>query len=182
VLLWGLLRTRYLPILILGGMLALIGGGSLLIAASPAAANSIASLAGIGLLGLGAGATVSPALFVTGFALSSNILGRVLALVELVRSAGDFLLGPVLLQLAHTASGASASGGNALSEAGTRHELGVTLLLMTGATALCVALYLMGSDELPQPDIRGWLQGDEPAICSPPLAARLRAVPQPVRS
>ncbi|HLH98853.1 MAG TPA: hypothetical protein VKW08_27400 [Xanthobacteraceae bacterium] len=38
-----------------------------------------------GLLGLGAGATVSPGLFLAGLSLPTQFIGRILALVELVR-------------------------------------------------------------------------------------------------
>ncbi|HTT05961.1 MAG TPA: MFS transporter [Steroidobacteraceae bacterium] len=174
LLLRALLRTRYLPPLILAGMLTLVAGGWLLMRGAHEAALSIANLAGIGLLGLGAGATVSPALFVTGFALSVKILGRLLALVELVRSVADFLLGPVMLQVARKASVSSS-----LNVLGIEHGLWILMLLAIASIVLLVVLYFIGSRELPQPDITGWLEHDRPALPSPPLGARLRPASQP---
>jgi MFS family permease len=169
VLLRALLRTRYLPPLILAGMMALIGGGWLLMQAANKPTLSAANLAGIGLLGLGAGATVSPALFITGFALSSKIIGRVLALVELVRSVADFLLGPVMLEVARKASGVKG-----LNVTGIEHALWLLVLMAIASTLLFVLLYLIGSHELPRPNIADWLEHEAPALPSPPLGARLR--------
>jgi hypothetical protein len=173
LLLRALLRTRYLPPLILGGMLSLIGGGLLLMQGAYAPTLSVANLAGIGLLGLGAGATVSPALFITGFSVSSKILGRLLALVELVRSVADFLLGPVIQEVAR-----KASGPGSLNIMGIERALWILLLLTIASVLLFVVLYAIGSHELPQPDIAGWLEHDSPALPSPPLAARLRRHPR----
>ncbi|MGH8207154.1 MAG: MFS transporter, partial [Steroidobacteraceae bacterium] len=74
-LLGMLLRTRYLPVLILAGMATLFGGGALLLSAGAHSDSTVTSLAAIGLLGLGAGATVSPGLYLAGFSLSASILG-----------------------------------------------------------------------------------------------------------
>ncbi len=174
LLLRALLRTRYLPLLILAGMLMLIAGGWLLMRGAQEPTLAAANLVGIGLLGLGAGATVSPALFVTGFALSVKILGRLLALVELVRSVADFLLGPLMLEVARKASVTSS-----LNIMGIEHALWILMLLTIASILLFVVLYVIGSRQLPQPDIAGWLEHDCPALPSAPLGARLRRHSQP---
>ncbi|HEX4023303.1 MAG TPA: MFS transporter [Steroidobacteraceae bacterium] len=164
-----LLRTRYLPVLILAGMVTLLGGGVLLLSTDAHVISSVASLAAVGLLGLGAGATVSPGLYLAGFSVSSNILGRVFALVELVRSAADFLLAPVMVQVARVSS-----GGATLTDGGVRKALWIALAITVASIAGCLAVYLTGSRALPKPDIEAWLTRQQLAIDSPPLGARLK--------
>lgn len=168
-LLGVLLRTRFLPLLIGGGMMALCAGGGLLCLPSSQSAGSLTSLAGIGLLGLGAGATVSPGLFLAGLSLKASIIGRVLALVELVRSIADFLIAPILLEVARVSSHAAM-----LNAAGVRTAVWVSLLIGIASLASILVLYLIGSSDLPRPDIAGWLTREQLAIESPPLGARLR--------
>jgi hypothetical protein len=60
---------------------------------------------GSGMIGLGVGAAVSPALFVAGFSLRSSQIQRVFALVELLRAVAAFMVAPVLLHLAMTVDG-----------------------------------------------------------------------------
>jgi MFS family permease len=164
-----LLRTRALPLLVLAGMLVLIGAGALLLTLQPGAGAHATILAAAGLLGLGAGATVSPGLYLAGFSLPSRIVGRTFALVELVRSVADFILAPVMLGVARVASGAMHP-----SAAGLRFAIGVTLWVTIAVTLAGVALYLLGGAGLPRPDLIAWIERNEPAIGSPPLASTLR--------
>ena len=138
-LLGAAFRTRYLPLLVLGGMATLIAGGALLLTAN--GGTGAALLAAVGLLGLGAGATVSPGLFLAGMSLPSNILGRIVALIELVRSVGDFLMAPVLMQVARDTSG----------RAGFELAVSATLVIAVVATAAGLLLYLLGRAGLPRP-------------------------------
>jgi hypothetical protein len=101
-----LVRTRSLPVLSLSGMLLLIGGGVRLFVAGTHVSSAVWLIA-VGLLGLGAGATVSPGLWMAGFSLPSQMVGRTFALVELVRSEADFILAPLMLQVAQVSSGGS---------------------------------------------------------------------------
>ncbi|MGO8779231.1 MAG: hypothetical protein ACLQKK_10020 [Rhodomicrobium sp.] len=78
-----LFSTRFLPVLAFGGMLLVIAGGALLAAHG---AKPDVWLGVSGLLGVGAGATVSPGLFMASLSLPSQLIGRIFALVELVRS------------------------------------------------------------------------------------------------
>jgi MFS family permease len=164
-----LLRTRALPLLVLGGMLVLIGAAALLLTlpSGPDARTTV--LAAAGLLGLGAGATVSPGLYLAAFSLPSSIVGRAFALVELVRSVADFILAPVMLGIARAASGAMHP-----DAAGLHFSIWLTLGTATALTAAGVVLYVLGGAGLPRPDLAAWIERDQPAIGSPALAGRLR--------
>jgi MFS family permease len=169
-LLGMLFRTRFLPILVLPGMLCLIGGGLLMRAIYRPAPQPATILAAAGLFGLGGGATVSPGLYLAALSLPSKMVGRIFALVELVRSVADFLLAPVMLQVARVAS-----AGARLTAEGIGQAVWVTLLIAAAATALGVVLYLVGRPGLPKPDIDGWINENRPAIGSPVLAEGLRS-------
>jgi hypothetical protein len=121
------------------------------------------------LLGLGAGATVSPGLYLAGLSLPSRIIGRIFALVELVRSVADFIISPIMVELA----GAGASGGGA-SAAGIRDAIWITLGVTLAMTLFGVGSYLLGNVGLPLPDVQAWIEGSEPAFRSPPLAGAVR--------
>jgi hypothetical protein len=164
-----LLRTRMLPLLVLGGMLLLIGAGALLLTLPPTSGAHTRVLAAAGLLGLGAGATVSPGLYLAAFSLPSRIVGRTFALVELVRSVADFILAPVMLGVARVASGAMQPGAD-----GLRFSLWLTLGVTIALTLGGAALYLIGGAGLPRPDLVAWIEHNRPAIGSPPLAQMLR--------
>ncbi|HEY2037040.1 MAG TPA: MFS transporter [Steroidobacteraceae bacterium] len=164
-----LLRTRLLPFLVLGGMLVLLGAGALLLTLQPGPGARTTVLAAAGLLGLGAGATVSPGLYLAAFSLPSRIVGRTFALVELVRSVADFILAPVTLGVARVASGALQP-----SAAGLRFAIWLTLAVTAVLTLGGIALYLLGGVGLPRPDLVAWIEHNRPAIGSPPLAQKLR--------
>lgn len=89
-----MIRSRYLPVFVLAGMLSLIGAAAALARLGSADPHKIITAVAL-LLGFGAGATVSPALWVAGFSLPSKMVGMIFALVELVRSVADFILAPV---------------------------------------------------------------------------------------
>jgi MFS family permease len=168
-LLGVLLRTRMLPFLVLGGMLLLTGAGALLLTLQPGPGARTTVLAAAGLLGLGAGATVSPGLYLAAFSLPSRIVGRTFALVELVRSVADFILAPVMLGVARVVSGAMQP-----SAAGLRFSIWLTLAVTVALTLGGVALYLLGGAGLPRPDLVAWIEHNRPAVGSPPLAQKLR--------
>jgi len=103
------------------------------------------------LLGLGAGATVSPGLYMAGFPLASQIIGRVFALVELLRSLADYIIAPVMMQIAHAASGQN------LDPHGIHLSVRITLWLTVAFTVFGSALYVLGRGGLPKPDLERWL-------------------------
>jgi MFS family permease len=163
---WRLFPTRFLPHLIVAGMVLLLAGGAATVTlhiGSPLALSMGISAA----LGAGAGATVSPGLFMAGFAVESSFLGRVFGLVELVRSETDFLIGPAMEHVAmmHGQSGAALAAG--VREAAWV-TLGIVLLGMIGM----IMLYIGSGARPHQPHIRAWLNEGKPALASP--AAKLR--------
>lgn len=162
-----LVRTRWLPVLVFAGMLCICGGGALLLGLSTQGSRGI-TLGAAGLLGLGAGATVAPGLYLAGFPLPSRIIGRVFALVELVRSLADYVIAPVIREIAVEASGKQ------LDAHGVHLALWIALWLLVAFTAIITALYLLGRGGLPKPDLEAWLGRNQPAIVSTPLLARLR--------
>ncbi|HET9743599.1 MAG TPA: MFS transporter [Terriglobales bacterium] len=168
VLLGALIRTRYLPVLILAGMLCLVAAGVVLMQMGGPHSQAVV-MSAAGLMGLGAGGTVAPALWLAGFALPSKMVGRTFALVELVRSVADFILAPVILEVAHVASASTAPTPHGLAEAAW-----YTVLVTIAATALCAVLYLLSGAGLPTPDLDKWLSQNQPALHSPSIGAALR--------
>src|SRR5579884_3970319 len=127
------------------------------------------TLVGSGLTGLGLGATVAPALFVAGLSLRSQNLQRVFAIVELFRAVAAFMIAPVFAHFAATA------GPNLIS--GTGIMLWIGLALAAGGAIIGVVLYALGGARPQTPDLERFMEGDEPAWYSPPLLARIRALP-----
>lgn len=121
-----------------------------------------------GLLGLGVGASVSPALFLAGLSLPAKLLQRVFAMIELSRGVTAFLVAPILIFVA--------------SAIGTAHDVGlkdavwICLGIATfGFVGSCV-LYLTGRPRLEVPDLERWQGGvDDPAWSSPPLFSAIRS-------
>ncbi|HVX03821.1 MAG TPA: MFS transporter [Rhodanobacteraceae bacterium] len=169
VLLGLLLRTRFLPILVLAGFVCLVGGG-LLVLGFGADASSILTMSAAGLLGLGAGATVSPGLVIAAFTVASKMVGRVFALVELVRSLADYIIAPIIMKAARVHSLRPP-----LDWPGVHHATLVTLWITVGFTIFAVLLWIGGGAGLPKPDIRAWIEQKQPAYASPKLLARFRA-------
>lgn len=173
VILMALIHTRYLPVFILAGMLLLIAAAILLLYFVPNGSPSML-LAVAALLGLGAGATVSPGLWMAAFSLPSKMVGRTFALVELVRSEADFMMGPVIVGVAAAWSG----GGSRFDASGIQYAIWIALLITAATTGFMIVLYLCGGFRLPVPDLEDWLKGDRPGFESPALFAALRKNPK----
>jgi MFS family permease len=161
--LFGLLfRTRWTPVMALAGLLLLVGAAALWLAVGPIATPLVGL--GAGMIGVGVGASVSPALYVTAFSLRSSEVQRVFALVELIRGVTAFLVAPVLAFLVVVVSTVARVG------------FLVTVWLCLGiaaAGALGAAVLLWaGRGPLQVPDLTRWQQKTEPAWESPPLFAR----------
>jgi hypothetical protein len=151
-------------------MLMLIAAGTMLLLYN-ASSSAALRLAAMGALGLGAGVTVSPALFLCGLPLQANLLGRILALIELVRSAADFIIAPVMLRIARLASGSS---NHAIEMNGFHEAVFITLMIAVAATAISIGLPLLGGTVLSDPNLDAWLTQNKAAIESPSLLDRLR--------
>lgn len=159
-----LFRTRFVPVVAFAGMALLAAGAAVL---SGAATGGDAVIAvGAGLVGLGVGASVSPALFTAGFSLRSAQLPRVFAMVELLRGVAAFIAGPVLAHFARTAV--------APAPAGIEAAVWICFGLAAAGGLAAAALFALGGARLQRPDLDAWLAGERPAIQSPPLFARLR--------
>jgi MFS family permease len=166
-LLFGrLVATRAVPLLVLGGMVALIGATFLLTANT----SHGALLIGLGLLGAGAGATVSPGLFSAAWSVESQLVGRVFALVELLRAEAAYLVGPVLLHLMTTHGGSSPD-----PRAGFHVAMWLDCALAVAGTVAVVAWYVSSGVRPTRPDLQGWLDGETKAIDSPRSVELLRS-------
>jgi MFS family permease len=160
-----LLPTNWMPLLALSGLVVVALGALLLaVALTASRTTTIVPIAGA-LLGFGAGAGVAPGLFMAGLSVESTRLGPTFALVELLRSEAAFLLGPILLAYAMTASSL---------QHGFRVATWIVFGLTAFATLAVVGLYLLGGARLHEPDLEGWIEREETAYDSPPLANRVR--------
>ena len=123
-------------------------------------------LVGSGLVGIGLGSSVAPALFTTGFSLRAGQLQRVFAMLELLRGAAAFAAGPIILHLAMTTGGSQAAG----------IQIAVWVCFAIVVTGALVSLYvfILGRGRLQVPNIARWEETGEPAWDSPPLAAGIR--------
>jgi MFS family permease len=158
-------RTRWIPLLALAGLVSIAAAAAVVsgVARGPHALVTVGS----GLLGLGVGAAVAPALFIAGFSQRSQLIQRVFALVELLRGVAAFLAAPIILHLAKTTGATPAAGTG----------IGVWVCFGIACFGALVAVYVwvLGRAPLRAPRIEQWLDGDEPALESPPLAAGIRA-------
>jgi MFS family permease len=162
---FGLLfRTRYIPVLAFAGMVVLSAGAAVLSGVTKGSDALV--LVGSGLVGLGVGASVSPALFIAGFSLLSTQLQRVFALVELLRGVAAFMVAPIVLHIAMTV-GSSPS-------AGIGPATWVCFGIAASGGLFAIVLFILGRARLQRPELEPWDSGEAPAWYSPPLLAGVR--------
>ncbi|MGH9105154.1 MAG: MFS transporter, partial [Acidimicrobiales bacterium] len=159
-------NRRLLHALPFFGMACLCAGTAAMALVSPSATLA---LAGSGLVGLGVGAAVAPALFVAGWSLPSAALQRVFAIVELLRAGAAFMVAPILLHVA-TGSGGAGTSGSTIA-------LWATFGLAACGAIVGAGLYALGGVRPAAPAVETWFGGKEPGWDSPPLLARLRPPP-----
>jgi hypothetical protein len=164
-------RSAHIGGLVLAGLVVLAAAAGLLLGLDSSSPRTVVAGAAA-LLGFGAGATVSPALWLAGWSTPVALVGRVFALIELIRAEADYVMGPILR---HVARGSTAGLG--LSH-GIEHALWLTLLIALASTALCVAVYLAGGLRPERPDLERYLEEGEPGLHSPRFLARLRVQPE----
>jgi hypothetical protein len=152
--------TRGVHYFALSGLFSLSAGVALIAATVPP--STTVALIGTTLIGVGVGASVTPALFIAGFSLRNIALQRVFAIVELLRAVSAFMITPILLYVA-TAVGSSPADG-------IRISLWVCLGISAGGTLLAISLYALGGVRPPAPALQRWF-GGEAAWNSPPLLA-----------
>jgi MFS family permease len=159
------IRRRSLHYLPLVGMVALAAGIAVFRIEVPS--SQALTLVGSGLTGIGLGATVAPALFVAGFSLAAANLQRVLAIVELLRAVAAFMVAPIFVYFASTASGGV--------DAGTATALWVGLGLAVAGALIGVTIYALSGARPQAADLDRFLAGTDPGWYSPPLLARVRS-------
>jgi MFS family permease len=171
--LFGLLfRTRFIPLFVLAGTALLAGGAAVL--SGVATGPHVLVVVGSGLIGLGVGSSVSPALFLAGLSMRSAQIQRVFALIELLRGVAAFMVGPILLHLTMTVAKSPAQG--------IPIAMWICFGLAAGGGVIAAYLFGLGRARPQRPDLDTWLDG-EPAWDSPGLAAGIRgesALPQPL--
>ncbi|MCU4183086.1 MFS transporter [Acidiferrimicrobium sp. IK] len=120
-------------------------------------------------IGFGAGATVSPGLFLAALSLPSRQLGPTFALVELLRSEAAFLVAPVLLHVAE-------EHGRGLAQLAHGTAVGgwVVLGLLLAGSGASAVLWRAGGARSQVPDLARWLEDGQEALDSPPVADRVR--------
>ncbi|HEX3868191.1 MAG TPA: hypothetical protein VHV78_15615, partial [Gemmatimonadaceae bacterium] len=159
-------KSRALAVVTAIGMITLIAGTALFLSL-PRVDGVRAGIAN-GLLGFGAGTTVSPGLWLAAFTLPSKMVGRTLALIELVRSEADFIIAPVVLHLARSSTQVTPSG--------LHVALTICLSVAAVGTVAAAGLYVAGLRTLETPALAKWLDGNDGALQSTPLLARLRGI------
>ncbi len=157
-------RTRLIHYFALTGLTFLAAGIVVLQITIPP--TSTLALAGSGLVGVGIGASVTPALFLAGFSLRSASIQRVFAILELLRAIAAFMIVPILLHFATTLTGLATPQMDA--------ALWICFGLSVGAAIVGIGLYLLGRVRPSAPALERWMGGQEPAWDSPPLLAALR--------
>jgi nucleotide-binding universal stress UspA family protein len=158
---------RLLHYFVLAGMVFLAAGILVLRAAVPPTAGL--ALAGSALVGVGVGASVTPALFLIGFSVRSPSIQRVFSISEMLRAVAAFVVAPVLLHFAVTPAGLPTQ---AMSTA-----LWICFGLAIGGALAGVLLYLLGGVRPSASALHRWMGGREPGWESPPLLAAVRHDP-----
>lgn len=166
----ALFRTRFVPVLALSGLAFLAGAGVLLTIADPGApANGWVVPAAAAMLGFGAGASVSPGLFMAGLGAPSSQIGPAFALVELLRSEAAFIAAPVLLDVA--TGGVPPPGALTSGLASTGWAI---VGMLAGGLCVLGLLFVASGARLRRPDLENWIDQGGQALHSPQLAEPLR--------
>ena len=168
ILLGVLIDKRALQYLPLAGMGFLAAGIAVFRIQLPP--TQALTLIGSGLIGIGLGATVAPALFCAGFSLPAATLQRVFAIVELLRAVAAFMIAPLFAHFAVTVGGDVRTG--------TGVALWVGLGLAIAGAAVPVLIYVLGGARPETPQLDRFLGGEGPAWPSPPLLAARRRAPR----
>jgi MFS family permease len=165
VILFGaVFRTRALHYFVLAGMISLSAG--IIVIGRVIPSTAALTIVGSGLIGIGVGSSVTPALFIAGFSLRASNMQRVFAIVQLLRVLASFTIAPVLLHLAATV-GSDPS-------AGTTAGLWICFGLSAGGALVGISLNALGGVRPPTLAPERWLGGREPGWYSPPPLARIR--------
>ena len=148
-----LFSTRFLPVLAFGGMLLVIAGGALLAAHG---AKPDVWLGVSGLLGVGAG-----------HCLARPVHGKLVPALathwadfracRACQVGADFMLAPVMTQVAHVLS-----GGTKLKAAAIQDATWITLAIPVLALIAVAAIFLRAGAPLPRPNLKAWIEENKP--------------------
>jgi nucleotide-binding universal stress UspA family protein/MFS family permease len=158
-------NTRYIHYFALIGIIVLIAG--ILVLQSAVPPTQTLTMLGSGLIGIGIGASVVPALFLAALSLRSRDVQRVLSILELFRAVAAFMVTPILAHFAVTLAGVPTPAMGTVWWA--------LFAIAAGGVLISVLLYLVGGVRPAAPAVDAWMDGPEPAWYSPPLFAALRA-------
>lgn len=115
-------------------------------------------------LGLGASLTVTPGMLMAALSVPPMLVGRAIALVELLRLASAYTVGPILVYVAKFYG----SGGESLL-AGLHAGYWIVLGLMLAGMLVITLIYLRGGARLQPPGLKTFVEDGEPALDSPPV-------------
>jgi MFS family permease len=160
----AIVRTRALHYFVLAGIVFLSAG--IVVMGRVVPPTDALTLAGSGLIGVGVGASVTPALIIAGISVLSAKLQRVFAIAELLRAGAAFLIAPIMLHIAMTVERDPS--------AGTAAALWICFGLSVAGAVVGICLYALGPVHPPRPALEPWLGGERPGWYSPPLLARIR--------
>jgi MFS family permease len=159
-------KTRGLHYFVLAGLVFLTAG--IVVVGHAVPPSETAALVATGLIGVGVGSAVTPALFLAGFSLRSSNVQRVFAIIELLRGVAAFMIAPVLVHFAFTV------GHNV--DTGTRTALWICFGVAVAGALIGISLYALGGvRQPPAPSLERWQSGEAPAWNSPPLLAAVRS-------
>lgn len=115
-------------------------------------------------LGLGASLTVTPGMLMAALSVPPMLVGRAIALVELLRLASAYTVGPALVYVAKSYG----SGGESLLP-GLHAGYWIVLGFMLSGMLIITLIYLRGGARLHPPGLETFLEKGEPALDSPPV-------------
>lgn len=168
-------NTRYVLLLPLLGVASLIAGAWLLTTTTTSTGSGELLWIG-GILGVGAGMTVSPALFMAGLSVKPMLVGRAFALVELLRLAGAFAIVPAFTYFA-MAYGSDPSR----VMLGLHYMYWVILIGLVVTVGICTLMFVLGGARIHAPNLQAYLEEGEAALESPPVVGRASDERPPLR-
>lgn len=124
-------------------------------------------------LGLGASLTVTPGLLMAALSVPPMLVGRAIALVELLRLVSAYTVGPVLIYVARSFG----SRGQGLLT-GLHISYWIVLGFMLAGMLVITLIYLRGGARLHPPGLETFIEEGEPAFDSPPVKKRPAVEPE----
>lgn len=160
------LSTRWVLAMPFCGMFSLAVAAWMLTGVTPDTSSGQTLLISA-LLGLGASLTVTPGLLMAALSVVPALVGRAIALVQLLRLTSAYLLAPVL---AHFALAYGTQPQQLL--AGLHTMYWIVFGLLVGGMALITLVYLTSRARLDPPGLENFLEKGEPALDSPPIVKK----------